>query len=331
MTKPVKALFGAVLLLLLVEVGLQAWFRSPPPMNGIPKSGPLCFVLGTSRTMRGLDPNAIESALGDAGVPRPFVANISEDGVTNFSLFDFYMTEIRPLVVDAHRRCLLAIEVRASGMNDSYANPDENAKFTRGEYRDIIATARTENALGAQLRAFDLGAAAKTLFSFTALGSGDESLARVERRLVPGGIPRWAAGRKGFKPYEEPRHADLQEATWREHYEKIILRNFHFGSTQFPMFQLLCNQARKDGVDVLLYVMPVTDVQKSFWHPPAQRQYVLTQVRQWAQSQNLPWFDFDTGHTFTHEEFQDTHHLTPAGAARLSRDFASKVFLPHLK
>jgi hypothetical protein len=331
MSKPLKALLLTIGLLAATEAALQVWMRRPIPLAGIPDKGPLCFVLGTSRTMRGLRPSMIEETLRASEVPDAWVANISELGITMFTLFDLYMREIRPLAVDANRRVVLGIEVRASGLNDNYANPAENEKWTRGEYRELVALARGGTGLDAQLAAFDLTGAARTIFGYTALGSGRETLARAQRRAVKGGVPEWAIDEKGFEEFKEVRQRDLEEGTWRHHYSKVILRDYTFGTKQFPMLQLLCRQAQRDGVDVFVYVLPVTDLQKSFWDPPGRRKQVLDEVKKWAATQGIAVVDFDSGHTFALEDFHDTHHVAASGAQKLSRRFAVQALLPRLR
>lgn len=331
MSKPIRVLFATFALLLAVELALDAWFASPPPFEGIPARDPLCFALGTSRTMAGLDPAAMEAAMRENGIAEPWVSNIAQDGITTFGMFDLYMNEIRPLATEAKRRGVLAIEVRPSGLNDNYATPEENDKWTRGEYRSLVATVRSQGVLVDQFSKLQLEAASKTLFALTALGSGRETMRRIERRLVAGGVPTWASGAKGFRPYLEGRRDDLSEATWRQHYEKTLLAGFSFGERQFLMLKLLATQARKDGFDVVLYIMPVTDIQKSFWKPQKLLPWVISQVSEWAKKENIPLYDFDSGNSLTHDDFFDTHHLRPESAPRFSREFALRVFAPRAR
>lgn len=331
MTKPIRALLFTLLFLALAELGLRAWEPKPAPVRGLPDDGTLCFVLGTSRTMRGLDPRRMEETLAASGVAKPFVANVAEKGITTLGLYDLYVREIRPLAVEARREIVLGVELRASGLNDSYVTALEAEKWERGDYRDVLAIEGAGTVAKAAANEATLERWAGALFAPLALARGREKIASLRRTFAGDGIPSWAQGRKGFDPFTEPRQPDLKEATWSRHYRETILKDFRFGERQFPMLRALCRTARADGVDVFLYVMPVTPMQRAFWQPPERRQQVLEAVKEWATSEGIDLFDFDTGHTIPLEQFFDTHHLSTQGALRFSRRFASEAFLPRLR
>lgn len=328
MTRPIRALLFTLVFLVLAELGLRAWEQEPAPVAGLPNDSTLCFVLGTSRTMRGLDPIAMEETLRGNGVATPFVANIAEKGITTFSLYDLYVREIQPLAVTARRRVTLGIELRASGLNDHYATTAENEKWDRGDYRVLLEGATDEGARREVEPSFDPERVAKRMFGALALANGRETIAKLRRTLESDGLPAWAMGKKGFDPFTEPKQKDMKEPTWRRHYQDTILKDYHFGDRQFPMLQALCTTAKADGVDVFLYVMPVTAMQRAFWNPPELRAQVLDQVKAWAKEVDVPVYDFDTDHTIPLESFFDTHHLTEQGAKRFSRRFAVEAFPP---
>lgn len=330
MTRPIRALLFTLVFLALAELGLRVWEQEPAPVAGLPDDSTLCFVLGTSRTMRGLDPLAMEETLRENGVATPFVANIAEKGITTFSLYDLYIREIQPLAVTARRRVTLGIELRASGLNDHYATTAENEKWDRGDYRTLLegATGEGANARSETGRTFDPERLAKRAFGTLALANGREVIAGLRRSMESTGLPAWATGRKGFDPFTEPKQKDMKEPTWRRHYQDTILKDFHFGDRQFPVLQALCTTAKADGVDVFLYVMPVTAMQRAFWNPPELRAQVLDRVKLWAKEVDVPVYDFDTDHTILLDSFFDTHHLTEQGAKRFSRRFAVEALLP---
>jgi hypothetical protein len=334
--KPILAMFATLLLIVAVELGLDAWFAAPPPLRGLPPEDcdPLYFLLGSSRTQCAFEPSHMEAVLREHGVPAPFVVNLSQDGTTNLTMFDNYMNEVRPLVRDLGRRVVVAIEARPSGMNDSYANATETQKWVRGEYTKHFATARAHDGIARQLAAFDFGAAAKTIFSFTALANGAETVRRIERRIDSAESPYWAKGVKGYAPYQTARHEDLDVATWRFHFQNVILRNFSFertfGNMQFRIFTLLAQRAREDGCDVVLYMLPTTAVHKSFW-PEGQRDRVVEAIQRFAADEGFPLIDYDVGHTVPDSDFHDTHHLAAHGGRKLAERFAREVFLPRAK
>ena len=332
MDRPIRALLFTVFFLALAEIGLRAWEPKPAPVKGLPDDSTLCFVLGTSRTMRGLDPRRMEETLAASGVEKPFVANVAEKGVTTFGLYDLYRREIRPLAVDARRKVVLGIELRASGLNDSYATSEENARWERGEYRETIASVSGATSSPTMTGSdFSLERTASGLFASLALTRGRERLASIRRGFAQDGVPTWAKGAKGFDPFKEPKQPDLKASTWRRHYRETILADFRFGERQIPMLRAFCESARNDGVDVFLYVMPVTETQRGFWDPPERRKEVLDAVKAWATQERIDLLDFDTGHTIPLEQFFDTHHLSAQGASRFSRRFANEAFLPRLR
>lgn len=133
MTKRVWSVVFCVIFLGASEVVLRIPLAEPQPVQqpqGIEAStdapaAPLFFALGTSRTKRAIDPTRIESALAAAGVPDPCVINASYVGITNVHIYRLYMEEIRPVILRNPVRAVLAIEVRASGLNDAYMSTNE--------------------------------------------------------------------------------------------------------------------------------------------------------------------------------------------------------------
>lgn len=329
MTKPVRAMLFCLILLGLAEAGLRALVDAAPRTAGLPAKDPLLFCLGTSRTMAGLDPAAMEAALRESGIADPWVANLSQDGITTFGTYEMYMTNLHPLAVDSHRKGVVAIEVRPSGLNDKYATPTEAARWAAGEYRELFAQSRAS--LAGEDDGFHLGAWTRAQVGRFRLGDGRETLDKLEKRLAASdGVPAWAKGAKGFVPYVEGRKDDLDVDRWRFHYEKVLLKEFAFGNVQFELLKRLVMQVKADGFEPVLYVMPVTDVQKTFW-PKGRYEQVMAAVRRWTQESKLPLFDFDAGNAFTHADFFDTHHLTRDAAERISAEFARKVFLPRAR
>ena len=91
-SKSKAALYGFAFLV-ICELVLR-WASPAPPdpsERWVPEGRPVSFVLGTSRTMRAVDPLVVEQTLHDGGFLNAWIANVSRKGATTVGLYRLYM------------------------------------------------------------------------------------------------------------------------------------------------------------------------------------------------------------------------------------------------
>ncbi|UCE86451.1 MAG: hypothetical protein JSU66_01565 [Deltaproteobacteria bacterium] len=279
------------------------------------------FVLGTSRTLRSVDPRAVEAALEESGVAGAWVANLSQKGATTIGLHRHYMRTIHPIAARIPKRGVVAIEVRGAGLNDSYFPPSDRAyvpsRDAAGGRLAAVSAAGIDGLSRHALQQLAIVRARDWILRSWA-GTGDAP-----------DVPRWAQGRKGWEPFARPRPPDLRAAFQRDRYQRHRLHDFRLGGIQTEYLVRLVRQIRSDGFRPVAYLLPVTDIHRGFY---AAGQYAefLEHVADVADRERFPFVDLDSGHGYGDEAFFDTHHLAPESAAGFSRRFAEAVVLPHV-
>lgn len=330
MTPATKVVLWTLALLSAAEYGLRK--LDAPVSIDVAAERPILICLGTSRTTHGLSPLEIEATLAGTTSPdaaSPWVANESRNGITTVGLYLLYMKEVRPLL--RGRSGVIAIEARPSGFNDAYMTEEENRAFAGSELRALYA--------GGDIRLDDFAedgsarnqfaAFADRILSGLRLSGGRALLARVSARLSPAGTHASLEGARGFLPVGGPRRDDLDVDRWRYHYEKVLLNGWRFGVVQTLALRFLIRQIKTDGFTPVLYVMPVTAIQRSFW-PDHALPIAMAGIRGIAAEEGVDLEDFDRDHALQDDAFHDTHHLTAESAHTFSRQFARRVFAPRM-
>lgn len=362
MSKPVKAVLYSLLLLLLAEAGLRLAERWVAVLSGIADGGschrPLCLFLGSSRTLRGVDPFLVEQELAARGWDRPWSASLNMPTATNVGLYMHYMQEIHPWAGRAegssHRwtsadmsRGILAIEVRGSGMNDNY-NPNRELAWLsqQGDDGPAIPEHNDAGGLPEWLSGLDPEASARSLLwrfrlstireTVVALDRGagrgavnPDDLTDEGRELIADGLPpqfagiNWARGARGWQPFDE-RVSDLDVDRWSEHYRMRLLADYHLGGRQSRYLRLIIRQAREDGFTPLLYLLPVTPLHRTFYFGDGYQEF-LTHIRLLAREEGVQLIDLDSDHTLDLHAYRDTNHLHRDGARVVSRQLGRQI------
>jgi hypothetical protein len=350
MSRHTVALVSCLFFLVLAELGARAITDVESSQAAGGSEEQRCVLVGGSRTMRGLRPSIMEAELTARGVPHPWVGIVAQRAVKLIGLHQLYMEQVHPLAVSGAFHGVLAIAVGPSALNDN-ATTEEEHTYMRlagidvrpdpASASTVAATARNPVVAAFQdLRRGDPGAASRTLLGASRLVQEKRPLLRaVDARLGKPAVADtahaewdvpWAQGEKGWLPFHEPRPDDLFESMWRKRYRELLLRNFSFGKEQSYALIYLIRQAKADGLEPVLYTMPVTDIQVGFYDP-GDYQAGLEQFRAIAVSEGVPYIDLETNHGIPYEMFHDTHHIGSRGVDMMSRRFADRVLLPLLE
>jgi len=351
MSKPVKSVLYCLLFLLAAEAGLRLAERWAAASAGAAAGGaygrPLCLFLGSSRTFRGVDPFLVEEELAARGWDRPWSANISMVTATNVGLYMHYMQEVHPWAGDGFRKGILAIEVRGSGMNDSF-NPNRELAWLSQQGDEQAGIAVHDEPVGflERLYRLDPEPAARTVLwklrlstireTAVSLGRGagyrsavPDDLTDEGRAWIADGLPpqfagfKWARGARGWQPFEE-KIPDLDVGQWSGHYRNRLLADFHLGGRQTRYLRLIIRQVREDGFTPLLYLLPVTPLHRTFYSGEEYEAF-LAHTRLLAREEEVQFIDLDSGHGLGRQAFRDTNHLHRDGAQVISRQLGREI------
>lgn len=339
-----RSVIVALALLAAAELGLRWMERAPE--GRLPADRPVVIVLGTSRSRAGLSPEVIARALFVKGIHDPWVANASLEASTSVGLYETYMSQIHPFAGGAGgtgsgegEPVVIAIEVRGSGLNDSYMSAEESEYAERfrledGDLREVgflelFADGRFAPASRSLLGRLRIAHGVDTIRPrVAALWSDDEdSDGHLDHGPLTGSDAPWAAGTRGWVPYPDVQEPNLREGMWRTHYQTVLLMDFELGGVQTDFLRLLVRRIRADGFRPVLYCMPVTEIQRGFYAPGDYARY-LRHVGEVAAEEGVPFVDFDSTLGVPLEAFTDTHHLRVSAVPLMSRELAERALLP---
>ncbi len=333
MRKASRSIFYAVLVLAAAEGILRAVERSAEPgtVKVVPSQETLFLNLGTSRTRRGVSPALCDSLLAARGVVRPWTANVTDYGATAVGLFRLYMRDVHRWAAAVDFRGFLAVEVRASGMNDRFLTKREE-RFLAGS--GVLA----DSGAGAFSRA------ARAVFYRAAVFRAGEVIEemkekrrRGEKRRKASGTPAtpalidylrtrtaWGADRaRGWKPRDKEFDRNMARPI-RKKFDDY-LRDFTAGGIQAEALARLIRTARSDGFTVTLFIPPITDLLRDHYRE-GDYDVFLDLVGEIARGEKVRLVDFDTGHTFSDDLFNDSDHLNRRGALLFTPRFVEEVY-----
>lgn len=293
-----------VALLLVTEIGLQATVAMRGVLPGLPEDRRIHLVVGTSRSERALIPEEMEHVLAESGLAKPFTAVATRQARTALGVAELYSEEIATRIGPHHQLGVLAIEVRASGLNDSYVRMDEIG------FVWPVTGVLTSLGYDVTLRAF-FGQ-----FFIADLKRASQRLA-LER-------PPWLGPGHGWHAFDRPSPSHKRESLWRRRYVGHLLVGYSIGELQTEALEHLVDRAREDGFTPILFVPPVTTLHRSFF-APGDYDAFRAHVADFANRKNISLYDFDAVNDFESAEFWDTNHLSTEGAQRFSRCFAREV------
>ncbi len=357
MSKATKALLICLVTIVAVECGLRWLLTHSQDLEGVPTDRKVAFVLGTSRTQSALDPLAIEAELKNLGGPGglvgldgkgPWVADVAGNALTTMGELLLYIDSIRPLA--RGRRGIVAIEVRYEGLNDHYATTPEIEAILKGRMKTLLPDeeinellmARYEDPVQhigssrwlANLTTEHIHDLTRAATGRLVLGSGRDTLRQLGHQVAvlfgAQAAPPFAVDKKGFAPQLGQRKDDLDVGRWGPHYKNELMRRLSQGGLQFHALEKIIALAREDGFEPVMFVMPVTDIHKTFL-PDGMWARSVALVKGLAEKEKIPLVDFDAdGKWNGHELFFDTHHMAPVAAPGMSAEFARRVLAPAL-
>lgn len=311
-----RSMLWLALFLVLAECGLRAVESAQRPVP-LEIDAPPIFLLGTSRTERGIDPYVVESALLAEGAGSYWVASVTAHAVRCVGLEALYREQIRPRLAGVPEGGLVAIELYGAGMNDGVVFEAEREWLAGRSRRSSpleplgwpSRLANWSRGLLASLRLAD----ARDLFV-------EFPLTRFTRT--------WMNERRGFHPHPNFTERGMRRSHWEPRYRNELLREWGIGGIQTVALRELVAAIRQDGLRVALYTMPISDMHRSFYPDGAYKEY-KEGIRSFAAEEGLPLLDLDAGHGLKRTQFYDTHHLcgstAPLVSRRLARGLAIQV------
>lgn len=345
MERKTRSLLYALGFLLLAEAGLRG-LEARRGTERLASGRPLVFILGTSRSVRGLRPADVEEQLRADGVEDPWVGNVSKAQLTNVGLVERYLEQLHPLIEEGQPPGgVVAIEVRGSGLNDRYVTPEE-AQFlerspevlagaagttappitTEGSAADVLARTTL-----ARLR---IARARETLLPLLEGPWHAEPAEEEERERADPGLAylsrTWARGERGWTGYPPRSVKGLHRSMWRPHYRKILLADYTLGGLQTQALERLIELVREDGFRPVLYVLPITEVHRGFYRDDDYERF-KHHAAELARRTAVPLVDLDRDVELAEDEFYDTQHVHGGTVAKLSQYFADRVVLPELE
>ncbi len=351
-SRRVRSVVFTAVFFLAAEAGLR--LRAPEETRGdFSHDGPVVLLLGSSRTEFGLKPRVAEAALADAGVEGAWVADVTHRALTMIGMLRLYREKLRPVVEGGDLDGWIGIEIRGSGMNDSYRVFDEPEYLARCGYDPeggTIGDAESGDTPLDLLLGGRFGAGARALVGGLALVRERPTLKRwldpttwfdgdgAEGASAPRGsweahlraldVP-WATGEKGWQVFHRQRREDLNAKVERRRFRRHHLKDYAIGGVQTACVRELLAEARADGLKPFLYVMPITAVHRRFFEPGDYAAFRRLAERI-AAEEGVPLFDLDRGHALPNAAFLDTGHLHHTAAAGFTRTFVERVLLPLL-
>lgn len=348
MSKATKALLICLATIALSECALRWLLTRSQDLEGVPTDRPVTFVLGTSRTQSAIDPLVVEPELAKLGIPSPWVADVASNALTTMGELLLYLDAIRPLARGRHG--IVAIEVRYEGLNDHYATTAEVESVLKGRMKTLLPDHEINELLQARfedpvqhigssrwlenLTTQHISDLAHAATGRLVLGSGRDTLRALGHQVAvlfgAQAAPPFAVGKKGFAPQLGARKDDLDVGRWGPHYRDELMRRLAQGGLQFHALEKIIALAREDGFQPVMFVMPVTDIHKTFL-PPGMWANSVKLVADLAAREHVPLVDFDADGKWGHELFFDTHHMAPVAAPIVSAEFARRVLAPALR
>ncbi|HXD84856.1 MAG TPA: hypothetical protein VN641_00070 [Urbifossiella sp.] len=277
---------------------------------------PLVVAVGSSRTLMGLDPLAMGFAdeLGS-----PLVYNFGQTGAGPLQIL---LTAFR-ILDDGVKPAALLIELFPAALVGDGSAEDLlqtwQTRFNRGDVARLASYTRNPQSLSRMWLSQRI--APWHSLRFPLLNHWKADWLPTSHRLDF----QWAGlDSRGWLRYpaesvpaaDRARRLAEAGASYREQ-----LANYRIGATSDRALRDIASRCRRDGIRAAFYLMPEGPAFAS-WYPPGVFEAFQAYAERLSSETGVPLFDASKG--FSEEEFADSHHLLPGGAARFSRKLADE-------
>jgi hypothetical protein len=277
---------------------------------------PLVVAVGSSRTLMGLDP----LAMGFADEPgSPLVYNFGQTGAGPLQIL---LTAFRILDDGVKPQAVLIELFPAALVGDGSAEDllqTWQSRFNRGDVERLTPYAKNPRSLSRMWLSQRIAPWHSLRFPLMNHWKADWLPARQRLDFQWTGLDArgWLPYPAASVPHEE-RARRVAEAG--ESYRKQ-LAHYRIGAASDRALRDIAARCRRDGIRVAFYTMPEGPAFAS-WYPPGVREAFQAYAGRLSRDTGAPLFDASAG--FSEEEFADSHHLLPGGAAGFSRKLADE-------
>ena len=339
-----RSLLYCLLFLTVAEVAVRVLDARTTPTVTVAGERPLVFLLGSSRTRRGLRPRTMMEELEANGVAGAHVWNLARPGVKNVGLHEVYSRDVRPRVDATATSIVVMIELRASAANDSATTRMERDYVRRAALPPLDVPPATLGSAGdtsggdsneaSSNPPFDLASWARVLLGSIRLTQISDIVERSSKEEAESGkavaegegeaLPSFGLGEElGWRPFTD-RKEDKNVEYARRRYEGELLVDYRLGGVQTEYLVRLVREVRTQGGIPVLYILPVLDVHRTFGKGDEFQRF-HDHAHAIASAEDVTLIDLDTDHDLPASAFRDTHHLHESGAELVSRELGEAL------
>jgi hypothetical protein len=281
---------------------------------------PLALVLGSSRVLSGLRPDLLPPCPTPQGQAVVFNFGMTGNGPLHQLLC------LRRLLAEGYRPRWVVVEVLPALFPLEYTG-EELIKVERQGWADL---ALLRGYFADPARLYVRWAESRLVPWFSCRFC-------LLNRYLPAWVPRdWRVedlcntldgcgwGRLPSRLSAAERERGLR-AAWQQH--APVLQQFHIAGTPDRALRQLLGLCRQKRIDVALLLMPEGTAFQS-WYPPSARAGLKTYLATLTRDYGVPVIDAQGW--VPEEDFCDSHHLRPEGAALFSERFGRQALRPFL-
>jgi Protein of unknown function (DUF1574) len=285
---------------------------------------PLVLMLGSSRTLLAFQAGQIHGTYQG----QPILA--FNMGMTASGPFTQLLCLRRMLAAGIHPDLLL-VEVFPLLFNHAGQHPLEEVWLQSGRMR-FSELVRLENCHSDRLRLIKRWCLAR-LTPWTGIRSwAEQEVMRMDTRAAgrASNIPAGMMDRFGWKPhFPNGITADMRSHMLQVTYSQYrdCMRQFHPGRPQRQAFDSLLDICRQNQIPVALVIMPEGNDFRSHYAPRL-REQLQTLICRMAQDRHVPLHD--ASDWVPDQDFSDSHHVLPSGAATFTQHLMREAIEPEL-